>query len=247
MSSSLLNHALELAACGWEVLPLNGKVPCTAHGLTEASADAAQVRAWWTRWPSANIGARVPDALVVFDVDPRNGGLEGWAQLTAGHDVPDTLTTVSGRGDGGTHRYFLRPAGPITAAKIPKGIDLKRSGYMVMPPSLHPATLRPYTWHDVDPVPLPAWLREVLRPDPPKAGTPYTGRASDTGRALVDFVARQDTGNRNDGLYWAARRAAESGVLDQIAPDLIAAAVATGEDRKAAERTIASARTKASA
>lgn len=242
----MLDHALELAACGWQVLPLNGKIPCTLHGLDDATTHSPQVRAWWDRWPSANIGAAVPDALIVFDVDPRNGGLESWAQLTEDHEVPDTSTVTSGRGDGGTHRYFLRPDGPISAAKIPKGIDLKRSGYMVMPPSLHPATLQPYTWHDVDPVPLPWWLREVLRPEPPKARKPFSGQTHEAGRALVDFVARQGNGNRNAGLYWAARRAIESGVLEQIEPDLIEASVATGEDRRTAVRTIASARTKAS-
>lgn len=243
----MLDHALELAACGWRVLPLNGKKPLPMQWQNAATTDAAQVHQWWKRWPTANIGSVVPDELIVFDTDPRNGGLVGWAQLAVGHTVPDTLTTISGRGDGGTHRYFLRPAGPITAARIPAGIDLKRSGQMVMPPSVHPDTGRPYTWHDAPPAPLPTWLREVLRPDPPKARKTYIGRTGDTGRALVDFVARQDTGNRNEALYWAARRAADSGVLDQIGPDLIAAAVAAGEDPKAAERTVGSARTKAGA
>jgi hypothetical protein len=144
----MLDHALELAACGWQVLPLNGKIPRTAHGCDDASVDPAQVRAWWARWPTANIGAKVPDPLLVFDVDPRNGGLEGWQRLTAGRDVPDTLTTISGRGDGGKHLYFQRPAGPITRAKLPRGIDLKASGYCVMPPSIHPATDRGrcYVW-----------------------------------------------------------------------------------------------------
>ena len=113
--------------------------------------DSQRVRAWWGRWPSANIGAKVPDALIVFDVDPRNGGLESWDRLIADHDVPDTLTVVSGRGDGGSHRYFLRPDGPISGARVPKGIDLKRNGYMIMPPSLHPVTGLPYRVHDVDP------------------------------------------------------------------------------------------------
>ena len=241
----MLSHAVELAACGWQVLPLRGKVPWTSHGLDDATTDADQVRDWWVRWPSANIGARVPDALIVFDVYPRNGGIEGWRQMTARHEVPATLTVISGRGDGGSHRYFMRPSGPITAAKIPKGIDLKRSGYMVMPPSLHPETGRPYVWCDIAPVPLPVWLREVLRPAPAKYRAVTPG-APMSGRHLVEFVARQGDGNRNNALYWAAHRAIESGVLDLIEPDLIAAAVATGEDRDTAERTICSARSKGS-
>ena len=56
MSGTMLDHAFELAACGWEVLPLNGKIPRTLHGLDDASADSEIVYEWWTRWPSANIG-----------------------------------------------------------------------------------------------------------------------------------------------------------------------------------------------
>jgi hypothetical protein len=238
----VLDYALELAALGWLVLPLNGKIPLVGHGCNDATADADQVRSWWSRWPSANIGARVPDALLVFDVDPRNGGTEGWSSLTAGRAVPDTLTVFSGRGDGGRHHYFLRPAGPITTTRVPAGIDVKKAGYMVMPPSIHPDSGQPYTWHDVDPVPLPAWLREVLRPAPPRPRNPVSRLTSQTGRELVDFVARQENGNRNAGLFWAACRAIESGVLDTIEADLIAAAVATGQDR----RTVDSARKKAS-
>lgn len=238
----MLDHALELASWGWKVLPLNGKVPRTTHGVNDANADPGQVRSWWRRWPSANIGAQVPEALIVFDVDPRNGGLDGWTRLTAGHDSPDTLTVFSGRGDGGTHRYFVRPEGPIISGRVPKGIDLKTNGYMVMPPSLHPDTGQPYTWHYVDPVPLPAWLRGMLRPDPPKTRKPVSRLTSDKGRGLVGFVASQDKGNRNKALFWAASRALASGVLDQIEADLITAAVSTGVGREAAERTVASSR-----
>jgi len=248
MSDRMLDYALELAALGWQVLPLNGKIPAErgGHGCDDASADPEQVRAWWSRWPAANIGAAVPAALIVFDIDPRNGGLEGWSSLTAGRAVPDTLVVVSGRGDGGRHYYFRRPNGPITASRIPKGIDVKKSGYMVMPPSIHPDSGQPYTWHDVDPVPLPPWLREVLRPVPPKPRNPFSAHTSETGRELVDFVARQENGNRNNALFWAARRAVESGVLGDVEADLIAAAVATGQDRRTVERTVDSARKKAS-
>jgi hypothetical protein len=62
----------------------------------------------------------------------------------------------------------------------------------------------------------------------------------------VEFVARQVYGNINNALYWAAHRAIESGVLDQIESALIAAAVATGENSKTAQGTVDSARKKAS-
>lgn len=237
----ILDHALEMVACGWQVLPLKGKIPVTAHGCDDATADPEQVRAWWRRWPGANIGARVPSALIVLDVDPRHGGDVGLAQLEAEHEpLPVTLTTFSGRGDGGRHLYFRRPPGPVTSTRMPKGIDVKTAGYCVVPPSLHPDTGQPYRWLDADPVPLPLWLRTILRPAParPRAVT----RATGDGRPLVEFVARQAEGNRNKALYWAAHRALETGLLDGIQTDLIAAAVAAGEGENAAERAIKSAR-----
>jgi hypothetical protein len=49
-------------------------------------------------------------------------------------------------------------------------------------------------------------------------------------------------GNRNNVLYWAACRAAEDGLIDQIEDELIAAAVSAGENETKARRTVASAR-----
>jgi len=235
-----------MVACGWQVLPLKGKIPVTAHGCDDATTDPEQVRSWWRRWPAANIGARVPSALIVLDIDPRHGGDVGLAQLEAGHGaLPATLTTISGGGDGGRHLYFLRPPGAVTSTRMPRGIDVKMVGYCVVPPSLHPDTGRPYQWIDADPVPLPPWLRTILRPAPARP-RPVT-RSGGDGRPLVEFVARQPEGNRNKALHWAAHRAIENGLLDGIEVDLIAAAVAAGEPEQAATRTILSARKKVGA
>jgi len=239
----MLDHALELAACGWQVLPLKGKIPVTTHGCDDATADPEQVRAWWRRWPAANIGARVPSALIVLDVDPRHGGHVGLAQLEVDHEpLPATLTTISGRGDGGRHLYFRRPAGLVTSTRMPKGIDVKTAGYCVVPPSLHPDTGRPYRWDDTDPVPLPPWLREILRPNPPKLRGVRSAVIAGSGRGLVDFVARQPEGERHRALYWAANRALDDNRLDQLEDELVAASVATGEDEVEARRNINTAR-----
>jgi len=244
----MLDHALDLAGLGWQVFPCRptgpkAKAPLTEHGHLEASADPGQIRAWWSRWPNAMIGAPVPAALLVLDIDPRHGGDVGLAQLEADHGVlPATLTTISGRGDGGKHLYFRRLAGAVTSTRLPKGIDLKAAGYCIVPPSLHPATGQPYQWIDADPVALPSWLREVLRPAPVRP-RPVT-RSTGDGRSLVEFVARQIESNRNNALYWAAHRAIENGLLEIIEADLIAAAVAAGESEGAAKLTVGSARKK---
>jgi Bifunctional DNA primase/polymerase, N-terminal len=189
---TLREAALAYAAAGYQVFPLRGKLPggncpaCEAHspdyrphqaddcghelchGLYAATSDPDRVTRWWTRWPQANIGARVPPSLVVLDIDPRHGGAARLAQLEAEYgSLPATRTSISGRGDGGQHRWFLHPGGTPSAARLGAGLDLKtHRGYVVLPPSRHPATGQPYRWAEpvLEPAPVPGWLAHLLAP-----------------------------------------------------------------------------------
>jgi hypothetical protein len=168
--TSLLEAALELARSGWAVFPCIEKTPLTVHGHLDGTADEAQISAWWKRWPSANIGGRVPDSMCVIDVDPRNGGSQSLELLEATHGpLPETLRSITG--GGGEHRFFLRPSGPIRngAHKLGLGLDVKAPGrgYVILPPSVHPSGKR-YAWADTAaPIAtMPPWLAALLRPDP---------------------------------------------------------------------------------
>ena len=178
---------------------------------------------------------RVDPRLLVLDVDPRNGG-----SLDALGPLPETLTCWSGRGDGGVHRYFLRPAGQLSSTRLLAGVDLKLNGYCVVPPSLHPATGRPYKWEEHPAAALPSPLRRLLTP-PPRPVRQLGPRRRGDGRYLVEFVARQPWGNVNNGLHWAACRAVDDGLLDDLADDLVQAAVAAGHPEPGARRTVQSA------
>ncbi len=146
----LLAAALELARYGWQVLPLWGKDPAIAnphpkgsperkschgecgqygHGFYDATADPAVIAYWWGYLtPGANIGARVPENMFVLDIDPRSGGHESLAKLILDHEpLPETLTTISGRGDGGTHPFYRRPPGKLSKELLGPGIDIKTS------------------------------------------------------------------------------------------------------------------------
>jgi hypothetical protein len=186
--------AVAYAVAGYEVFPLRGKLPhgnCPAceprspryqphaagecehelcHGLYAATCDPARVACWWTRWPQANIGTRVPASLLVLDIDPRHGGHQHLAQLECDlSPLPPTRVSVSGRGDGGQHRWFLHPGGALSAARLGGGLDLKtHRGYVVLPPSRHPATDQPYIWAEptLDPADLPPDWRRLLAPTP---------------------------------------------------------------------------------
>lgn len=118
----------------------------------------------------------------MVDIDPRNDGLESWVALEQQYGrFPDCLTTVSGRGDGGTHQYVRRPPGRLTARRLGRGIDIKTSsGYAVMPPSTHPDTGCSYTTVD-GPIPAPPdWFIELVteRPREPRRKRGSHSRAS---------------------------------------------------------------------
>jgi hypothetical protein len=237
--------ALELAAATWEVFPCwwagpRAKSPITKHGHLEATTNPDKIKLWWEKWPRAMIGAKVPDSLLPLDLDPRNGGsLRALTDLVG--DLPDRLTAWSGRNDGGRHLYFLRPPGPLTSTRLPEGIDLKINGYMIMPPSIHPATGEPYRWEDHPVASLPYRLRELLRPAPQPVRT-YRGGSSKASAGLVRTVANAAVGQRNRILFWASCRAAEKGLIDQIEDELVVAALTNGLTEAAARRTVASAR-----
>jgi hypothetical protein len=111
VSWHLLAAALDLAAHGWAMFPCkwrgkNAKAPLTTNGHLDASRDPGQITAGWTRWPSAMIGAPVPESLLVVDIDPRNGGSLAELESLTG-PLPASLTAWSGRNDGGRHLYYL--------------------------------------------------------------------------------------------------------------------------------------------
>ena len=184
-----LDAALAYAARGWPVVPLwwptsSGLCACrrpdcdsaakhpipalVPHGAKDATTDPDTTRRWRGRYPHANVGVVVGPAsgIVVLDVDPRHDGDERLAALEAQHGaLPATVEVATG--GGGRHLYFKYPAGGVRSRALAKeGLELKASGYVVAPPSVHRSG-KPYTWDlpgDVDPAPfaeLPRWLVEL--------------------------------------------------------------------------------------
>lgn len=173
--TDLGGHALAYAIDGWEVFPLRGKAPLIPKraggaGVLDATRDLATITGWWERWPDANIGGRIPRGVAVIDDDPRHRPT-GWPSIANAHQpLPATLTAISGRGDGGSHRYWLHPGGDISAKRLPPGYDIKtHAGYCVLPPSIHPDSGQRYRWLDPGAaiVALPPWVVDLLRPPPP--------------------------------------------------------------------------------
>ncbi len=188
-AKSLLESALDLAARGFPVFPLRvrGKKPLTEHGFKDATTDPTQIRAWWTKWPDANIG--MPTGAVsgidVLDVDAKTGGRKTIADLEAEHGSADSLTVETG--GGGLHLWYTHVEGVRNRAGMLPGLDVRGDGgYVVVPPSIHPNGTA-YRWlHGIGPdfapvAPWPAWLLKIVLPAPRLASTAPAPQPSEGG------------------------------------------------------------------
>ena len=230
--------ALGLAKAGWAVIPLDGKRPITPHGHHDATTDPNTIKRLWgdKDW---NVGSPVPDNLLVLDVDPRNGGSVEELEQRVGVTLPPTLEVISGRRDGGRHLYYMRPFDHPYRRDIPHGIDVKTSGYMVMPPSTHPDSGKSYRWVRRDIARLP---EEVIRLMVPRLPKPPRSPTSTSAVALAAWVRTLQVGERHDGLLWAASRAHEAGVGTYGLRLLVEAAEDLGFARREAQRVVDSAK-----
>lgn len=81
------------------------------------------------------------DGFLVIDVDPRNGGVDGYAKLCAdtGIDFKDTAGMVVYTGGHGWHIYFKNENNLALVGKLKDypGVDFKSSGFVVGAGSMH--------------------------------------------------------------------------------------------------------------
>ena len=176
---------------GWRVFPLHsvdasgctcgvascvgtkpGKHPRTPRGCLDATIDAAQVRAWWSQWPDANVGIATGGGLIVVDIDPRHGGDEGFDELVQRlGKLPDTVEALTG--SKGRHIYLSVPQGVEirnSAGILAPGVDVRgENGYVVAAPSSH-VSGGTYGWElssrpdEVDVAEAPrAWIDAMAR------------------------------------------------------------------------------------
>jgi putative DNA primase/helicase len=224
-------RALEYAKFGLLVVPMHsvkdgrcscskgtkcrnaGKHPATAHGVKDATTDRKTIKAWWSKDPKANIGIATgkKSKVVVLDIDPRNGGNETLAALTA--ELGPLPTTVSSKtGGGGKHLVFKYPDFWVpkdSAGKVlGSGVDILSDGaIMVAPLSLHESGKR-YKWitgktfEDIKPASFPKrWLAKLKGGDP-------TEKPKQTAEAVVE-------GTRNNALTSLAGTMQRSGASPQ--------------------------------
>jgi hypothetical protein len=235
----MLRAAIDLAEAGWRVTPLNGKKPFLLGWMESATTDPKTIRKWWAN-TDYNIGAVIPETHVVIDIDPQNGGSIEALERLAGVKMPATMTVKSGRGGGSVHLHYLRPFQETTKVRMPRGIDVLTRAQVVMPPSIHPDTGKPYRWGpDVPVARLPDAVISLIRP---KVHRPEPGgRAGDVG-GLISYVRQQPKGQRHDAYHWAVRRAIEKRVPERQIAKLIEAAEDLGFTPYEARRIVDSVR-----
>lgn len=252
------------AELGWAVFPLaeGSKLPKIAkanggRGFHDATSDAEQITAWWTRWPRANIGIRTGSAsgLFVLDLDVRHRGEDSLERLTRRHGaLPVTLTAATP--SGGRHFYFAMPDVALrnSAGVLDDGLDTRaEGGYVAAAPSVV-SRVGTYDWeHWTTPAPVPSWLVKLLRKPERKAPEravhlPRPVAMTLAEKVLADRAHRVATAPQsrrnvtlNAQAYYLGTLAG-AGLLatEAIWAELSAAAVAAGLAEREIRATIAS-------
>lgn len=185
-----------------------GKHPRIRDWENKASIDPAQVRQWWQRWPTANIGiAAGPSNLVVVDKDTYQE-VAGDGILT----IADSVTVTSLTGGGGEHLIYRHPeSGPPIRnddKALPTWVNIRaHGGQFVVPPSLHKSGNR-YEWepgygpHEIEIAPLPEPLRVLLQAGDGKGDNGQRPRAA----SIPERIAGGGRNNTLTSLAGSMRR-----------------------------------------
>ncbi|MFG3282675.1 bifunctional DNA primase/polymerase [Streptomyces sp. NPDC048111] len=229
-----------------------GECGLPGHGVHDATTDPSAVRALFAAAPWATgygiACGRPPHHLIGIDLDTKPPGTDATAalQLLALRHlftIPETVVVITP--SGGRHIWLTGPPGavvPNSASRLAPGIDIRGAGgYLVGPGSLSAHgvyRLAPGTAH-LGPAPCPRALLDLLTPPArPLAARQHAGHQ---GQGLVQFVLAAHEGQRNTRLFWAACRAYENGIGEELTGPLTAAAIRTGLPAHEARATIASA------
>jgi hypothetical protein len=178
----------------------------------------------------------------VVDIDTTNKkpGRESLARLRTAGLVSGAVATVR-TWSGGLHLYY-RGSDQGNGALHRAGVDFRSTGgYVLGPPSVISGRAYELIAHRAPTGVTVDWaaIRRLLAPAPPAGSVRPGGYSSHD--ALVRWVAGRPAGGRNEGLYWAARRAVETGAGSEVLATLAAAAVSAGLPEPEAERTVRSA------
>jgi Bifunctional DNA primase/polymerase, N-terminal len=258
VTDGILGQALAYAASGWPVFPCGPGVKMPAipsahpagslckgecgqdgHGFRDATTDPARIRAWWRRWPDANVaiatGAPGPDVL---DVDNRPSGWEAFNRLKRAGALAGAFALIRTRA-GGLHVYYQGTSQRCTVSIGGATVDYRAAGgYVVAPPSYVEADAkgpaghyevlekRPMTGAMFDLAGAQALLAPPAPRRRPRPSSPG-GRSPDALARWVRENARpgggERGGTRHESLRWMTKKLADAGQLDDAGAALVLA------------------------
>lgn len=126
-----------------------GKHPVTSNGMDDATQDERTIAMWHDKYPSCNWAVNLKQSgLMVFDLDPRNGGdtswdlFEAWLPKSLGNSwvAVTGAQQVGDRSVRGTHLYYKVPNEVKLRGSLGKdspGVDIKHNGYVLLAGSRH--------------------------------------------------------------------------------------------------------------
>lgn len=207
------------------------KHPIGKRWQKEATSDLDEVRDVF-RGHRGNIGIMPGVEFCTIDID----GDEGFRSIESLPDLPLTLTSRSGSGNG-EHRIFSyakhHDPESITNRRVLPGVDVKtRTGQIVVAPSIHRSGER-YRWIvPIAPAPLPDSLYEQIRKAPARVVSLPTPRAESVAgdlekraRAYVAKIPPAISGSGGHDQTFAAARAiagfVDKGLDEATAWDLL--------------------------
>lgn len=132
-TQTMLTHALQYAAMGWQVFPIRAagekyrnkdgvdvisiaKEPGSARGHLNATTDASQIEKWWTAKPERGMAVRTCQASGIWVLDSDDGGEVTISALEAEYGaLPETA--MQRTPSGGIHRVFSWPDDGLELAR----------------------------------------------------------------------------------------------------------------------------------
>ena len=141
-----LQAALHYLDKGFSVIPIRpDKKPFIQwQDFQKRRATDEEIRAWWTKWPMANVGIVTGEISGIFVIDCDNEEAYNKIQEL----LPDSFITCIAKTPRGYHLYLIYPKGQniSNATSIIPGVDIRgEGGYIIAPPSVN-VEGKVYTW-----------------------------------------------------------------------------------------------------
>lgn len=101
-------HAYDTTTARHGTIRKDGKRPIH-NNWTKRNYSSPKIIKWCVLHNN-NVGVRLPATVLVIDVDPRNGGTDGFDKLCKALGLDPSMFPCVKTGGGGWHYYMLKPA-----------------------------------------------------------------------------------------------------------------------------------------